>query len=98
MRIPKIIHQIWSGIDEPLPKNFENLGKTWKYHYSDWKYEFWDNDRMNKFITENYPEYWEKYHKLKYNIQRWDVIRYLILNKMGGMYIDFDYESIKPMD
>lgn len=40
MEIPLIIHQIWSGIKEPLPQYFENLGKTWKYDYPDWKYEF----------------------------------------------------------
>lgn len=39
MVIPKIIHQIWSGLDECLPNYFETLGKTWKYDYPDWKYE-----------------------------------------------------------
>jgi len=32
------------------------------------------------------------------NVQRWDAIRYLILDKIGDMYVDFDYESIMPMD
>ena len=98
MKIPKIIHQIWSGIDEPLPQYFETIGKTWKDHYPDWEYQFWDNDRMNKFVVEYYPEYWERYNKFPYNIQRWDAIRYLILYKIGGLYADFDYESVKPME
>ncbi|NDV64199.1 glycosyltransferase family 32 protein [Bacteroides sp. 224] len=98
VKIPLIIHQIWSGVEEPLPQYFEILSKTWKHDYPDWKYEFWDNERMNKFIIENYPEYWERYNKFQYNIQRWDAIRYLILNQMGGMYVDFDYESIQPLD
>ncbi len=98
MKIPKIIHQIWSGIDEPLPEYFAALGETWKRDYPDWKYEFWDNKRMNDFIAEHYPQYVEKYESFPYNIQRWDAIRYLILDKMGGMYVDFDYESIEPMD
>lgn len=97
MKIPKIIHQIWSGIDEPLPKHFETLGKTWKHHYPDWEYQLWNNERMNTFVVEHYPEYWDRYNKFQYNIQRWDVIRYLILNKIGGLYADFDYESVKPM-
>jgi mannosyltransferase OCH1-like enzyme len=96
--IPKIIHQIWSGIDEPLPKHFEILGETWKEHYPDWQYEFWDNKRMIDFVWKYYPQNWDIYNSFPYNIQRWDVIRYLILYKMGGMYVDFDYESIKPMD
>ncbi len=96
--IPKIIHQIWSGIDDPLPELYKTLAYTWKSDYPTWKYEFWDNTKINKFIIENYPQYIERYNKFTYNIQRWDAIRYLILYKMGGMYVDFDYESIKPMD
>ena len=36
--IPKIIHQIWSGIDEPLSDHFKTLGSTWQRDYSNWEY------------------------------------------------------------
>ncbi len=98
MKTPKIIHQIWSGIEEPLPKHFEILGETWKENHPSWEYILWDNDRMNMFIQKFYPQYWNKYNGFKYNIQRWDAIRYLILDKMGGMYVDFDSESLKSME
>ena len=53
---------------------------------------------MSRFVQENYPEYWDIYRQFPYHIQRWDAIRYLILYKTGGMYVDFDYESLKNMD
>jgi len=56
-KIPKIIHQIWSGIDDPLPDFLKKWGQTWKEFHPDWQYEFWDNDRMNAFIREFYPEF-----------------------------------------
>jgi mannosyltransferase OCH1-like enzyme len=96
--IPKIIHQIWSGIDGPLPNPLRKLGETWKACHPDWQYEFWDNDRMNRFILDCYPQYREAYHRFTYNIQRWDAIRYLILDRMGGMYVDFDSECLEPLD
>ncbi len=96
--IPHIIHQIWSGIDGELPYFFKMLGNTWRYHHPNWEYRLWDNDKINKFIFDFYPEYSEKYNNFKYNIQRWDAIRYLILYKFGGLYVDFDYECIKPID
>ena len=96
--MPKIIHQIWSGISEPLPEWFKTLGETWKEHYPDWEYMFWDNDKMNAFIKEYYPQHWDIYSRFPYNVQRWDAIRYLILDKIGGMYVDFDYESICNME
>lgn len=96
--IPKIIHQIWSGIDQPLPKLFQTLGATWKRDYPEWNYMLWDHNKMNTFIQEYYPLYWDSYNNFPYNIQRWDAIRYLILDQFGGMYVDFDYESIRPME
>lgn len=96
--IPRIIHQIWSGIDEPLPLHFKILGDTWRRDYPDWEYIQWDNKMMNNFIIENYPQYLDIYNRFPYNVQRWDAIRYLILEKMGGMYVDFDYESIKSIE
>ena len=97
-KIPKLIHQIWSGISEPLPEYFRRFGETWKRDYPDWEHVFWDNDKMNKFVKEHYPHYWDIYNRFPYNVQRWDAIRYLILDKMGGMYADFDYESVRNME
>lgn len=97
-KIPMIIHQIWSGIDKPLPQISQVLGNTWKRDYPEWKYILWDNTSMNQLIENDYPQYKSIYKSFEYNIQRWDAIRYLILYKFGGMYVDFDYESIKPLE
>lgn len=96
--IPKVIHQIWSGVNEPLPLHFKQFGDTWKEYHPIWKYEFWDNQRINDFMQQFYPHYLNIYHGFKYNIQRWDAIRYLILYKIGGMYVDFDYECLDSLD
>lgn len=95
--IPKIMHQIWGG-DTPLPSCFKEISKTWTEHHSNWRYEFWDDNRINSFVREYYPQYWATFSGFKYNIQRWDAIRYLILNSIGGMYVDFDYECLEPLD
>lgn len=96
--IPKIIHQVWEGKTEPVPYHFAQLAETWKVHYPHWHYEFWDGRKMDNFIETYYPQYAEAYRNFPYHVQRWDAIRYMILNKIGGMYIDFDYESIEPLD
>ena len=75
MKIPKIIHQVWSGVDEPLPVHFKKLGQTWKDTYPDWEYKLWDNDMMNMFIDAYCPEYRAVYDGFPYNVQRWDAIR-----------------------
>ena len=74
------------------------LGNTWVRDYPNWDYCVWDNQKMNEFVQQIYPQYWEIYNNFPYNIQRWDAIRYLILYQIGGMYIDFDYESLYSIE
>lgn len=98
--IPKIIHQIWSDKYKPLPSFFLTLSQTWKEKHPDWKYIYWNEERIENFIKEEYPELVHFYHSFPFDMQRWDSIRFLILQKMGGMHIDFDYEcweNIEPL-
>lgn len=98
MTIPRTIHQVYeSGIDQLSPPLLA-MRETWKEFHPNWTYEFWDKERINAFIQQGYPQYWDAYHSFKYNVQRWDAIRYLILYSLGGMYVDMDYECIEPFD
>lgn len=94
MAIPKIIHQIWSSQNNPLPEFFIELGNTWREFHPDWQYYFWNDKKMNTFIRQYYPDYMELYSLFAYDVQRWDVICYLILYQMGGLYVDFDTECL----
>jgi mannosyltransferase OCH1-like enzyme len=96
--IPKIIHQIWEGRKDPIPEQYKQFASTWKENHPDWRYEHWDGDKIDAFLKNNYPELMDFYYNLKYDVQRWDAIRYLILYKIGGLYADFDYECLEPFD
>lgn len=97
MKISKIIHQISLG-DVPYTQSLEILSETWRYDYPDWEYILWDENSINTFIQQYFPQYWNSYKSLPYDTQRHDVICYLILYQMGGMYINLDYESIRPLN
>ena len=96
-KIPTIIHQVWSNKIRPLPLFFRELSETWKNLYPDWEYILWDDQRMDSFIKDYYPAYYSYCQSFPYDVQRWDTIRYLFLYKYGGMYVDFDYEAIEPL-
>ena len=96
--IPKIIHQVWSNICEPLPELLSGLMETWKKCHPEWEYILWDNEMMNNFMREFYPNYWIPYNSVKYNVQKWDIIRYFIIYHYGGMYADVDYECLEPIE
>ena len=97
-KIPKIIHQVWSDKIRPLPLFFQELSETWKNLYPEWEYILWDDEKMNSFIKNNYPDFYFYFQSFPFDVQRWDTVRYLFLYKFGGMYVDFDYEAIEPLD
>jgi mannosyltransferase OCH1-like enzyme len=97
MKIPHIIHQIYedpAGPDESLLE----LAKTWMEHHPTWEYRFWSKEDIEDFLTAEFPEFMPTYKAYPFNVQRWDAIRYLILYKIGGLYVDLDYECLEPID
>jgi len=90
--IPKKIHQIWLG-PRKLPKKYKNWMQTWKIFNPEWEYILWDDNKINKLNLKN---------KLAYNSTKnpgfkSDVARYEILNKFGGIYLDTDFQCLKPI-
>ena len=99
MQIPKIIHQIFEGRNGETPSDFLlTLSQTWKEHNPEWEYMFWDYKKIDQFLGDYFTQFIEKYHSFKYDVQRWDAIRYLILYQFGGLYADLDYECIEAID
>ena len=89
-KIPKIIHQIWID-DKPPPYQYLN---TWKNAHPDWTYYLWDNESVaretftNQVLIDTYPAI----------VSKVDLIRYELLYKYGGIYIDADIICLKPLD
>lgn len=100
MKIPRIIHQLYENPNgsSNVPENLKSLSETWISNHPDWEYRFWDKKAMNDFLESFFPELVSRYHSFPFNVQRWDAIRYLILYRIGGMYVDMDYECMEPFD
>ena len=99
MLIPKIIHQVWEGRTEPrIPLRLQILARTWQEHNPDWEYHLWSGKEMDRLVENYFPEYLSMYRGFKYNVQRWDTIRYMILYIYGGIYTDLDTECFKPIE
>lgn len=87
--IPKIIHQIWLG--SPLPENLKILQKTWQQKHPDWEYHLWTDKDIEKIGLEKI----ELYKKTKNFGAKSDILRYELLYKFGGLYVDTDFECLK---
>ncbi len=91
-RIPKVIHHIWLG--SPLPEKCRVLRETWMKNHPDWQMILWTDKEIEQLGLENKALYdastnWG---------EKSDIARYEIIYRYGGLYVDTDFESIKPMD
>jgi mannosyltransferase OCH1-like enzyme len=86
---------VWVGNQEP-PKYFiDNLNK-WKGLMPQWKFMVWTNDTLTS-------EYFEEEHlSMLKSIPNpsyvSDFIRFYVLNKWGGYYLDADVTPIRSLD
>lgn len=91
--IPKIIHQIWVGPNSIPEKSIRFINRIKELHPS-FEYRLWtDND-----IT---PDNFVNYHIIQMAqayAQKADIMRYEILYRYGGIYLDIDMEVLKPLD
>lgn len=91
--IPRIIHQTWK--DTNIPEHLHCFVRSWQQHHPDWDFILW-TDKMNRdFISQNYAAFLPVYDGYHTAIQRVDAVRYFILLKMGGVFIDLDFECLK---
>jgi len=87
--IPKIIHQTYHK--KELPKDFQaNVAKLKRMNPS-WDYRLYDDNDILEFIQTNYGKKIVNYYQRinpKYGAARADLFRYLLIYKVGGIYLD----------
>jgi inositol phosphorylceramide mannosyltransferase catalytic subunit len=93
MRIPRIIHRIWLGPNE-MPERYHRYGETWARHHPDWEMQLWTDENLPEFTVPG------AYERCRNHGERSDLIRYEVLYRVGGVYVDTDFEcqrSIEPL-
>ncbi len=88
--IPTIIHQVWLG-KKPFPEKYKRWQKTWQA-LDGWQYKLWTDEDIEAFPLINR----NLYYKEKNMGARADILRIEILYQEGGVYVDTDFECIKP--
>jgi mannosyltransferase OCH1-like enzyme len=94
--IPKLIHQTAKTAD--LDARSRRLQKIVRDLHPDWTYRLWTDADNDAFVRTEYPDFHAAFTALPKNIMRADVIRYLLMDRLGGMYLDVDYEMLRPFD
>lgn len=94
--IPNIIHQVWIGPHAPPWKWIDTFRKKFKSMFPEWEYYLWREEDIARLSLYNRDLYEaETRYSGKVNI-----LRYELLYRFGGIYIDADMEWLneKPLD
>jgi hypothetical protein len=102
MNLPKIIHQIWIGPD-PIPKEYQHYINMMRDMHPDWQHIIWGNKEIfeGEFKEDPFLSKWKDQINSEYLLQPAfisDRARLLILEKMGGIYVDVDAKPIKSFN
>ena len=92
MPLRKKIHQIFFKFDKRQLEDFpvfmasHNAFKRMR----GWRYCLWDEQAVERLCRTRYPQIWSTYRRLKYDIQRVDLAKYMIADAYGGVVADLD--------
>ncbi len=90
MTIPKTFHRIWMG-DRPIPPAEEAYGESWVRLNPGWTDRLWTDADLptlqNQAEFDRSPNF----------SQKSDFVRYEVVQRHGGVYLDTDFECLKPI-
>lgn len=99
-RVPKILHQICLTPDSAVsvPERYADFYASCLRKHEDWQHVLWTNDKALYFMTERHPDLVPMWQGYGQTIQRTNILRYLVLEEFGGVYLDLDIECLHPLD
>lgn len=86
-RIPKRIIQTGKV---PLSLRVRGMVSNLRLLQPDYEYLFFDDDDVEKFVDQEFPQYRGVFDSFRFPIQRYDFFRYLAVYRYGGFYFDLD--------
>jgi len=93
--IPLILHIIWVG-KASQPETLSVYISKWKELMPHWTVRLWTNDDLNAIEFED--EVLARINEAEKGVQKADIMRYAIVEKYGGIYMDADVEPTRCLD
>ncbi|MGI8439959.1 MAG: glycosyltransferase family 32 protein [Thermoleophilaceae bacterium] len=88
--IPRIVHRIWLG-PNPMPEEHAAYGESWAHHHPAWEMRLWTDEDLPGLST-------PLLERARNLVERADILRIELLRRFGGVYVDTDFECLRPID
>lgn len=89
--IPKLIHHIWLGTRQ-LNDHARFCIDSWKALHPSWEFMMWSDSNLPPLLNQTI------FDGTIVSAQRADLLRYELMLQCGGLYVDVDFECLKPID
>lgn len=96
MEIPRILHRIWFG--GPLPPELRAYGRSWEERHPGWEHVLWSEENLPPLHNQDLFDRAEEIAPRNVGQLRSDIARYELLQRLGGVYVDCDFECRLPLD
>lgn len=102
--IPKVLHRVWVGEASAYLDRFTDFWEKWKVLHPDWVTITWtdcldtpDARSPEEALPESGP--WRRaYEAYDRGVIRADLLRYIVLLRFGGLYVDCDMEPLRNIE
>jgi len=89
--IPRCFHWVWLG-EQPLPAQYQDWIDAWGRMHPRWRRRLW-TDRNRPMLRNEVS-----FREATVAAQRADILRYEIVHRFGGVYLDMDMECLKSIE
>jgi len=90
--VPKIAHFIWFGNESRKEPDFDTNVDIFRQLHLHWEVRYWHDKDLEEF-----GEAWFKYANAP-NFFRIEYVKLLVLARYGGLTMDLDVRTLKPVD
>jgi mannosyltransferase OCH1-like enzyme len=75
-----------------MPEDFRRWGETWRQHHPDWEMRLWGDADVSQLT------HGEAIRKARHWAEKTDVMRYELIARHGGVYVDTDFECLRSIE
>lgn len=91
--VPRLIHQMWGDTDVPEP--YAGYHRRIRELNPGCEVVLWTDRDIAAFVEAHFPNRLEFFRALPLDVHRWDLFRYMLLDRHGGLYVDMDIEPTR---